>query len=288
MKRFALAAAGFLVAGCSHPAPQNGPAPHPVPKPSVDPGPYRTDQPVEVRHHPPPTARYTLYRRDSVAVQMPTGEAQVQTLGRTIYLTFIATPTGNDYQITFTADSIRLDQDAVFPQAMIDSAVGTQWTGRLDASGRLGELESSKPSLVGEQLRSHIRALFPSLPAAGATEGQSWTDSTTSTVKATTFDATEEAISLYRATGHEEVGGHPALRIEATRASKLSGGGNQFGQTLSLTGSGTTALVYDLGLNGVLLAVSGTEISELTITVEAVGQTVPAHQEARFTLSLMP
>ncbi len=240
-----------------------------------------------MRLHPSATTHYALYRRDSVAVQMPTGEAQVQTVGRTTYLSLTSTGQGPEYGLTITVDSIRLDDDAVFPQMMIDSALGARWLGRLLSNGRLAGLSTGNTSAVAQQLQSQFRLLFPVLPAAGARDADAWIDTSSTTIRAYTFDATEDAVTHYRAS-RQDASGRSALRIESSRDGRIAGSGSQFGQAMTLAGTVAGSITYLVGLDGLLLGVEGTETVDMTITVESVGQAVPAAQLARFTLRPLP
>ena len=86
----------------------------------------------------------------------------------------------------------------------------------------------------------------------------------------------------------ESAGGTRGLRIESQTDITLSGAGNQFGQLMDVVGTGTATIVHLLGLDGTLLGASGVEALDMTITVPALGQSVPAHTRARFTLTRLP
>ena len=274
--------------GCAPAATAGGGTPEtPSPKPAID---GVTTAPREdrlVRLRPPATTRYALYRRDSVAVQMATGEAQVQTVGRTTYLSITATGQGPEYGLTLAVDSIRLDEDAVFPQIMIDSAVGARWTGRLLPNGRLADLSTGNTSAVAQQLQGQFRLLFPVLPSAGVKDADTWTDTARTTIKAYTFDATEDAVAHYHAS-RADTSGRTALRIESARDGRIVGSTTKFGQSMTLAGTVGGTVTYQVGLDGVLLGAEGTETVDMTITFESVGQALPAAEIARFTLTSLP
>ncbi len=279
----------LLAVGCAHSTTGKAPGTGPVIKPNIDPGrPPAPGGEAGVRYRPAGTRRYALYRRDSVTVQIAGGEPQVQTVGHTAYLTigFAATAAGT--QIEITVDSIRLDADAAFPQIMVDSAVGTRWTGGFSPDGRLEHLVPSKSSLVGDQMRTQLNRLFPVLPAGGVRVGAEWTDSSSNPFKTSTFDATEQGATTYHATAQESRDGAAAIRIEGVRSATLAGTSNQFGQDLALSGTASTTVVYYLATAGRLLSAEGAESTDLSITVQSVGQTVPAKLGAGFALKEVP
>jgi hypothetical protein len=231
------------------------------------------------------TSRYAWYRRDSLVVEMPGGESQTQAIGRTTYLRVSVTPKEGDSEVAVAVDSIRPDADATIPPVLLDSAVATTWTGRLGPNGRLTDIHASSSSLVADQLGSQLPLLFPALPAGGPRPGASWSDSTTGPYRSNAVTATEQAQVACRALGYEAFQAAQALRVECSRTSSFSGAGAQFGQDMTLQGSGTASLLYHLGTGGRVVGLAGQESNDLTITVVTVGQAVPARQEARFTLT---
>ena len=68
-----------------------------------------------------------------------------------------------------------------------------------------------------------------------------------------------------------------------------TGKGTQYDQQLEMTASGTRAAVHYLNPDGTLASAHGTDSGDMTITVPAVGQTVPVKQAGTFTItSLRP
>jgi hypothetical protein len=244
---------------------------------------------VTIRYGTSGTARYALYRRDSVTVKMPSGESQVQNFGKTAYVTITLAPaTPPDAQISIRLDSLRPDPDWVVPTAALDSAVGTVWTGRRLPNGRLVDLSPDRNSFVASQLRSQLNLLYPVLPPTGGRANAEWTDSSTNPITANAFEVKETATTRSHA---EPVAGRAAgaaLRITSLRNATFEGSGNQFGQELQLTGTSSDSLRYLLAPEGRVLSLDGTESTDMTITVPSVGQTVPAEQHAHFTAQPIP
>ncbi|MEP6571240.1 MAG: hypothetical protein ABJD11_01045 [Gemmatimonadota bacterium] len=271
----------LAAAACAHNT-QSGGASGPI-KPNVDPA--RTEHPsdIVVRYGASGSARFALYRRDSVTVKMPSGESQTQNFGRTAFVTIHLTPgTPPDAQVSITLDSLRPDPDWTLPQAGLDSATGTVWTGHRLANGRLVDLTADRPSFVASQLRSQLDLLYPVLPAGGARSNAEWTDSSTSPITANAFEVNEVASSRYRADPAADRSTGAALQITSERSATFQGSGNQFGQELQLAGTSTDSLRYQLSTTGQVLGMDGTESTTMTITVPSVGQTVPAEQYAHF------
>jgi hypothetical protein len=192
----------------------------------------------------------------------------------------ILVPNGSEARLAVTLDSIRPDPDVYIPPASLDSARQTQWTGRFLQDGRLLDLVATQQSWLGEQVGSQLSLLFPILPAEGVRVGATWSDSSTRRIKVGAIETAETGRTQYTAAAAVSYAGVSAIRIESTLSATLWGAGNELGQELS--GTATDSMVYHMGVDGRMLGGSGTESADMTITVTAVGQMVPAHQFSRF------
>ena len=231
-----------------------------------------------------PTA-YILKRDDTVNVQLPNGLPQTQTLSRTAYLT-VATAAGTPMKLSITVDSVVAEGPGAAMLA-VDSAWGTHWTGTLSADGHFSELASDRTTPVGEQLRGMLPELFPPLPAGGARDGAAWTDTARSSIRAMAFDVKEDSrISSRAVTDTIRVGGRNGIRIESDVAFTRSGGGSQFGQAVEVQATGRRHVTSRLRPDGVVAETAGTESSDMTLTIPAVGQSLPVKQTATFSLML--
>jgi hypothetical protein len=63
------------------------------------------------------------------------------------------------------------------------------------------------------------------------------------------------------------------------------GKGMQFDQQLEMSGSGRRTAVHYLSEDGVLISARGDDSGNMTITVPAVGQTVPVNQAGSYTIT---
>jgi hypothetical protein len=231
-----------------------------------------------------PTA-YVLRRDDTVNVQLPNGLPQTQTLSRTAYLT-VATAAGTPMNLSITLDSLVAEGPGAAMLA-VDSARGTHWTGTLSADGHFSELTSDRTTPVGEQLRGMLPELFPVLPAGGAREGAAWTDTAKSSIRAMAFDVKEDSRIASRAVADTiRIGGRNGIRIESDVTFTRSGGGSQFGQAVEVQATGRRHVTSRLRPDGVVAETSGTESSDMTLTIPAVGQSLPVKQTATFSLML--
>ncbi len=231
-------------------------------------------------YQPMRNTAYVVERRDSVSVQLPNGLPQTQELERTIYLT-VGTAAGTPMRATIVLDSMIVGGIGI-SQADADSARGTRWSGTLTPEGRLTGLSSDRSTAVGAQLSGMLPAFFPVLPAGGARDGSAWTDTLTDTLRAMAFNVRETAIVASRAMSADS-----GFRIESTATFTRSGSGSQFGQVAEVQATGTRHLTTRVRSDGLLTETRGTESSDMTINVPAVGQSLPVKQSATFSIALM-
>lgn len=279
----ALCAAGLGCASSASNAPA-GPAPA-ASRPSAATTAVPTARRGSIVYQPMAPTAYVLQRYDTVNVQLPNGLPQTQTLSRTVYLT-VASAAGTPMRVSITLDSLVAEGPGAAMLA-VDSARGTHWTGTLSSDGHFSELTSDRTTPVGEQLRGMLPSLFPVLPAGGAREGATWTDSASSSIRAMAFDVKENARIASRAVADTvRIGGRNGLRIESDVAFNRTGGGSQFGQAVEVQATGKRQVTSRLRPDGVVTETSGVESSDMTLTIPAVGQSLPVKQTATFSLTL--
>lgn len=226
-----------------------------------------------------PTA-YVIRRQDSVTVQLPNGLPQTQDLTRTVYLS-VGSLAGSPMRVSIALDSLLVGGVGI-SQAAADSARGTHWSGTLSPEGRLSGLTSDRVTAVGEQLSGMLPTFFPVLPVGGARDGATWTDTLTDTLRAMAFNVRETAVVSSRAAADN------GLRIESSVTFTRTGGGSQFGQAVEVQSTGTRHLTSRLRSDGLLTETTGSESSDMTLTIPAMGQSLPVRQSATFSVTLAP
>jgi hypothetical protein len=284
VRRAGRVAIPLILAACSSGTGGVETAPQPADK-----GPGRTgDTPAEtgipvapgaVLYRPAPTTTFAFQRRDSLTLQLPGGASQVQEFRRTAYLGVTVRGTTPPYEVAIRLDSLRQEGGSV-PVDSLYRAEGTQWAGALSASGELTDLRADRASTIGDQIGATLHVLFPALPLAGLEPGSQWTDTTRRALKADAFDATETAVTSYRATGADG----RAITIESKTTFERTGTGGAAAQPMEMTAGGARRGVYRFGRNGGVLTAEGSDSAEITISVPAVGQTVPVSQRATWSI----
>lgn len=229
-------------------------------------------------------ARYAFARLDSVSAELPSGEAQVQTLASTAYLTITWVAADSGSRITGVVDSIVGDSGMTLPYAVIDSVRGTRWTALRPITGGLTGVSATKSSLLADQFRDQLALLFPHLPADGAHPGGQWQDSAQGPARVSAFETTESARFTNQA-GDADVDGGLAIQVIVDRSA--DGQATQFGQPIGLKSTGSDTLSYRLAGDGRVLEVGGTRWTSVVVDLSSIGQTVPVTQVSSVRMTLL-
>jgi hypothetical protein len=282
--RLGPAVLALALAGCSSATSNTGTPGGPTPEPEPPmPG---MPAPTGLIYRPVREAAYALQRHDSLALQLPGGANQLQVINRTAYLRVAIVPDTAGYLATIVLDSLQASSGGV--PAVIDSltpARGTRWTARLTPEGELSALTADRSSTLGDQVGSNLRSLFPALPPGGVRVGMEWTDTTEVPLRADAFQATERAFTSYRAVDSDDPRAKKAIKLESNGTFERTGKGTQFAQQLEMTASGTRSGSHYLSEDGVLVSAQGNDAGDMTITVPAVGQTVPVKQTGSYSVT---
>jgi hypothetical protein len=274
----------LVLGACSAGPTRTGEPPSPSPEPGL-PGP-NVPAPTGTIYRSVREAAYTLHRHDSLDLQLPGGANQIQSIDRTAFIRVAIAPDSAGYQVTIVLDSLLASAGGV--PAVLDSltpARGTRWTARMTPEGRLTALVADRSSTLGDQVGTHLRSLFPGLPLGGVQAGMEWTDTTDVPLRADAFDASERALTHYRSSESDDSRAKKAIKLESSGTYQRAGKRTQFDQQLEMTATGSRSAVHYLSQDGYLLSAEGSDSGDMTITVPAVGQTVPVKQTGTYTIT---
>lgn len=288
-----LFAAALVLGGCGSATvagDEPGPAPEPI-DPSAPPPPEE-GKGRAVTYRPVSGAVYRLEHRDSLVLQYQGGASQTQTRDRVafVHMTIGQASAPGTYLVTVTLDSLEaLESGSAVPSDSVAAALGTTWHGTLSSVGTLSELKPDRSGTLAAELAGHLRLLFPALPQGGVREGMQWTDSASYPLVSAAFTGSERSVTVYRAAESREVNGREAIPLETSSKYSRSGKRVQGEQELEMTASGTRTGIHRISLQGVLVSAQGTDTGEMTISVPAVGQTVPITRSSTYAItSLTP
>lgn len=297
---FRLLIAGLMATLACAPGVPTSPSPTPVPggtpvpttrTPATPPTgtvPTDAERGREVRLQPPATSRFALQRHDTVDVALPNGDSLQQYTKLSAWVVTHATPAGDGFLMTFALDSLMASSQQPVPPAMLDSTRGTIWTADVAADGHIRNLRSDRSTLLSAQVESMLRLLVPNLPDATVQAGATWSDTTNVPLGGPDISIQEQATMNYVATGPAVRGARTALVLTGTGQFAQQGTATQFNQRREIDSRGSRLLTLYLGTDGVPAGFEGTETTEMTITIPAVGQSVQVRQRGTFRGTLEP
>jgi len=294
--RFFLAAATICSAsGC---APRTPAAPPPAPGVVTVPAPIplAPTAPVmrvggDVVRLGPSALRYVLRHQIHVEQQFP-GQTQTVDRGLRVFLsaTIVGPADSAGYPLTFTVDSIVPDSGTAIPPGVnLASARGLRYIGRLTPTGEFKQTSASDSTLaqVFTQFIGTFRNFYPRMPPGGLTLGADWTD-TSSTNDRVGIDVNIKAIAHSRATTWEQRNGAKCVRLESSSTYSVVGSGEQMGQPLEVSGTGTRTGVQFVAVDGRYLGGEAQDSSALVVGLPMQGMTVPVRQISHSTITVLP
>ena len=259
----------------------------PPPEKSKPGAPTDAGTPGGLVYRPARASGYRLERHDSLTLQYPGGAVQRQVRDRLAFfhVTVGGTASAASYPVTIVLDSLQAFENG----QPVDSAVfarGTHWTGTLGPDGALSQLQADRGGTLSDELGGRLRLLFPRLPADGVRDGMEWTDSSEYKLVADAFPGTETQVTTYRAS--ESSGPKKGVTLESTGSYARSGMRQQADQSLEMTAAGERHGLHQIGDDGVVISAQGNDSGDMTITVPAVGQTVPVKQSGSYSITPAP
>jgi hypothetical protein len=284
--RLLLAAAMPFATACAtgaHPGPSAGAPGTPAPAETSGPG-------GEVIRLAPSALRYVVHHRIHVEQQF---QGQTQTIDRGIRMFVAATIAGTadtlGYPVMFTIDSIVPDSGAPLPPTVsLSAARGLKYTGHVSPVGdfREGPSPDSARAQAFAQLIGAFRTFYPRLPRGGVTLAAEWADTVTTTDHAG-VEVTMKSVNRSRAPAWEARNDTRCLRLETNATYTVAGAGEQGGQPLEVTGSGTRSAVQCLAVDGRYLGGEVHDSSAVMVNLPMQGVTVPVRQVSHSVVTVL-
>jgi hypothetical protein len=233
--------------------------------------------------------KFRLDSRDSLAMEMPDGSFQRTVTAKSAFLTITLVSRGSALTADIALDSMMLDRPNAMVQPLVDSAIGTRWQGTVRSTGELDSLSANKISVLGEQVRAMVSRLLPTLPDSGVKPGDRWeTRGRLPYQVMAGFSANEERAAEFQAGKWEDRNGTRALNIESAVSYTVTGSGSGFGQEIQVSGSGRAQGSHRVSAGGLLLTAQVSDSVSLTLTVPAVGQSVPTTVITSYSIRMLP
>jgi hypothetical protein len=236
-------------------------------------------------YRPAAPGGYKLERHDSLTFQYPGGAVQQQVRDRVafVHVTIGGAAGAATYPVTIILDSLQALENGQ-PAESAFVVRGTRWTATLSQDGALSQLQADRGGTLSDELSGRLRLFFPRLPAEGAREGMQWADSSEYKLVADAFPGTEKQVTTYRASE----GAKKGLTLESDGTYSRTGTQQKADQVLEMTGTGNRHATHQINGDGVLVSAQGNDSGDMTISVPAVGQTVPVKQSGSYSITQSP
>ena len=239
----------------------------------------------------PSALRYVVHHQIHVEQQFP-GQTQIVDRGVRIFLsaTIVGPADSAGYPLTFTVDSIVPDSGTATPPGVsLASARGLRYIGHLTPTGEFKQASTSDSTMAQlfTQFIGAFRNFYPRMPSGGLTLGAEWTD-TSATNDRVGIDVNIKAIAHSRAPTWEQRNGAKCLRVESSSAYSVVGSGEQMGQPLEVSGTGTRSGVQFVAIDGRYLGGEAHDSSALVVGLPMQGMTVPVRQISHSTFTVLP
>jgi hypothetical protein len=240
----------------------------------------------------PSALRYELAQTIHVEQELPTGPQTLDYGLRVLFRTTISGPADSvGYPTTVTIDSIVADSGSTLPPMTMNlvAAKGLSFSGRLLRNGefRTQTVSDSAAALSLSPIVGGFKNFFPRLPAAGATPGATWTDTTTEINRAAGM-VTITSINRSNVVKWEDRNNTRSLRVEVVSDFTIKGGGQQMGQQYDIAGSGRRIGVDFVAADGRYLGGESQDTTTMTISLPVQGLTIPRKQMSKSTVTVLP
>jgi len=235
--------------------------------------------------------RYAMHQVVNIEQELPTGRQQVTYGLQAFFRVTINGPADSvGYPMTISIDSIIPDSGTTVPMNVdLGVARGLAFVGRLTPQGdfRNPVPSDSNAAQAVSPIVGSFRNFFPRLPAAGVTQGATWTDTVTMNERAT-GNVSVKSITRSHAAGWEERNGARSVRIEVASSFTIQGGGEQLGQHFDVTGTGVRNGFDYVAVDGRYMGGESTDSTNLTISLPVQSTTIPRTQVAKTTVTVLP
>ena len=236
----------------------------------------------------PAEARYRIATTTKTS-QVMMGQAQEFESKANQLLSLSVTKAGDALALTMTLDSATATTTSPEGSPDLAGALGMKFTGTMAPDGKVASSavtdKSGAPSM--SDLAGSFRSILPRLKV-GAAVGATWTDSNSYVTKRGDGEVTTSTMSTYVLAGDTVMAGGRAWKVTGTSVSKLTGHGNRMGTDYSLTGDVKGQVTAVVSMTGVLLGETSESDSNISVTVEAAGMTIPIVQKTSATVEKLP
>lgn len=236
----------------------------------------------------PASARYRITASTKTSQNMM-GQVQEFETSTNQLLSLSVARDGDALTLTMTLDSATITTTSPEPAPDLGDAIGMKYTGSMALDGKVASStvtdKTGAPSK--SQFAGNMRSILPRLKL-GATSGATWVDSSTVVTKQNDSEVTTTTVVTFTLAGDTTVAGMKAWKVGGASAGNLTGTGNRMGTDYAITGDVKGVSTSLVSVTGILLGITSDSDSNLTVTVESAGMTIPIVQKTTTKVEKLP
>jgi hypothetical protein len=229
----------------------------------------------------PGTGTYRVVQNMKIAQNIMGQKQEFETSSNQVISVTVARASKDTVALNLVLDSISATNSMGLPTNMIERLMGMKVAAKISPTGSFysakGPSEEAMPNSA--TITDAMARLLPKLRRALA-KGDSWTDTTSGSLKQEGMEIERRTVSKYTVEGDTTVGAEKSLKVVRVDSTSLTGSGNGPSGPMTMEGTtkGTGALV--VSPKGVFLGGAGTEEAVLKIVLASNGMEIGMTQNA--------
>ena len=233
----------------------------------------------------PQNAKFVLSSKTKVAQEMMGQKQEGESTTEQKYTLAASAKGAGQLDVTLALDSMT-STSSMGPAPDLSKTIGTKFVGIIGTNGKTISGDVTVPT--GGDMKAPqavaMKSFLPVLPAS-AKIGGTWSDTVTSTIaQANGAELKNTVVSNYTLAGDTAVDGAKAWKIAVATNTTIAGKGNMQGQDFSIEGTSKGNGVTVISKDGQYISREGTEETNLTVTVDAMGLVIPITQSSVITM----
>jgi len=189
-------------------------------------------------------------------------------------------------QLMYVIDSASSSNAAL--AAQISKVVGDTIRSSISPIGQTFSFLPPSDSADGSaQQYQEFKTFLIRFPSQSPKAGQAWVDTTTTPFDNQGIQGSATVITASKILGDTSYGGEKAWRVERKSTVVLNGSGTAQGQSMVLEGTGSADEMRYISSKGLVLGATGTESSDINVSIPAMGATIPITRNSTSKIELI-
>ena len=234
----------------------------------------------------PATVKYRITSTGQVSQEMM-GQKRHDSLNSNMLVSLNISAKGKDtLQLMYVIDSASSSNAAL--AAQISKVVGDTIRSSISPIGQMFSFLPPSDSADGSaQQYQEFKTFLIRFPSQSPKAGQAWVDTTTTPFDNQGIQGSATVITASKILGDTSYGGEKAWRVERKSTVVLNGSGTAQGQSMVLEGTGSADEMRYISSKGLVLGATGTESSDINVSIPAMGATIPITRNSTSKIELI-